>query len=227
MQSTLENHRREKERLIAEQEKEGQPRHVAQIRRAKTSLPESESNISSLSNEPVAQPHPTSIAHLCPSEGTSNINVICSWSASVGEEDQHETIVGQHHLRNMLIRPQNKSKGCPLSMTAKHLEKVCHDFDASSHLDVDVEITFRNRLVETTVDFEFALNHQPEFDFMGTTSFKWSLRGGEEIVVPLKARFYAGGVYNLQSVRLTVLNSNAPVPYLFPLQWTIFVEEDA
>ena len=76
-------------------------------------------------------------------------------------------------------------------------------------------------------DFELDLNHQPEFDFIGTTSFKWSLRGGEEIVVPLKARFYAGGVYNLQSVRLTVLKSNAPVPYLFPLQWTIFVEEDA
>ncbi len=227
MQSTLENHRIEKERLITEQEKEGQPRHVAQIRRAKTSLPESESNISSLSNEPVAQPHPTSIAHLCPSAGTSNINVICSWSASVGEEGQHETIVGQHHLRNMLIRPQNKSKGCPLSLTAKHLEKVCHNFDTSSHLDVDVEVTLRNRLVETTVDFELDLNHQPEFDFIGTTSFKWSLRGGEEIVVPLKARFYAGGVYNLQSVRLTVLKSNAPVPYLFPLQWTIFVEEDA
>mmetsp|Transcript_27462 Transcript_27462/g.55151 ORF Transcript_27462/g.55151 Transcript_27462/m.55151 type:complete len:1702 (+) Transcript_27462:4357-9462(+) len=223
--STLENHRREKERLLAEQEKEGQPRHVAQIRRAKTTLPGGESNLSSSSNEPVAQPHPTSIAHLCPSEGTSNINVVCSWSASVGEGGQYETIVGQHHLRNLLLRPQNKSKGCPLAMTAKHVEKVCHDFDASSHLDVDLEITLRNRLVETDVDFEFALDHQPEFDFVGTTSFKWSLRGGEEITVPMKARFYAGGVYNLQSVRLTVLKSEAPLPYLFPLQWTILVEE--
>ena len=198
---------------------------MAQIRRAKTTLPGGESNLSSSSNEPVAQPHPTSIAHMCPSEGTSNINVVCSWSASVGEGGQYETIVGQHHLRNLLIRPQNKSKGCPLAMTAKHVEKVCHDFDASSHLDVDLEITLRNRLVETDVDFEFALDHQPEFDFVGTTSFKWSLRGGEEITVPMKARFYAGGVYNLQSVRLTVLKSEAPVPYLFPLQWTILVEE--
>ena len=226
MQSTLENHRVEKERLLAEQEKEGQPRHVAQIRRAKTSLPERESNLSSSSNEPVAQPHPTSIALLCPSGGTSNINVVCSWSARVGEGGQNEIIVGQHHLRNLLIRPQNKSKGCPLAMTAKHLEKVRHNFDASPHLDVDIEVTLRNRLVETTVDFEFALDHQPEFDFVGTTSFKWSLVGGEEIIVPMKARFYAGGVYNLQSVRLTVLKSDAPIPYLFPLQWTIHVEEE-
>lgn len=199
---------------------------MAQIRRDKTSLPSEESNLSSSSIEPVVPPHPTSIARLCPSEGTSNVNVICSWSASVGEEDrQSETIVGQHHLRNLVVRPQNKSKGCPLSMTAKHMTKVCHDFDASSHLDVDVEITLRNRLVETSVDFEFALDQQPEFDFVGSTSFKWSLRGGEEVTVPLKARFYTGGVYNLQSVRLTVLKSEASLPYLFPLQWTILVEE--
>ena len=218
----------EKERLLAEQEKEGQPRHVAQIRRAKTSLQEGESSLSSSpSDGSTTQPHPTSIAQLCPSEGTSNINVICSWSASVGEEDQIDTIVGQHHLRNLLIRPQSKSKGCPLAMTAKHLEKVCHDFNASSHLDVDLEVTLRNRLVETDVEFEFVLDPQPEFDFVGTTSFQWSLRGGEEITIPIKARFYAGGVYNLQSVRLTVLKSEASVPYLFPLQWTILVEEDA
>jgi hypothetical protein len=222
--STLESHRIEKERILAEQEKEGQPRHVAQIRRAKTSLPSEESNLSS-SNEPVAQPHPTSIARLCPSKGTSNINVICSWSASVGEGGQNESIVGQHHLRNLLVRPQNKSKGCPLAMTAKHIAKVSHDFDVSPQLDVDLDITLRNRLVETSVDFEFALEHRPDFDFVGSTSFKWSLSGGEEVTVPLKARFYSGGVYNLQSVRLTVLKSEASVPYLFPLQWTILVED--
>jgi len=110
-------------------------------------------------------------------------------------------------------------------MTAKHIATVCHDFDVSSHLDVDLEITLRNRLVETGVDFEFDVDNQPEFDFVGSTSFKWSLRGGEKITVPLKARFYTGGVYNLQSVRLTVLKSEASVPYLFPLQWTILVED--
>ena len=224
LQSTLESRRIEKERILAEQEKEGQPRHVAQIRRAKTSLPSEESNLSS-SNEPVAPPHPTSIARLCPSKGTSNINVICSWSASVGEGGQNESIVGQHHLRNLLVRPQSKSKGCPLAMTAKHIAKVSHDFDVSPQLDVDLDITLRNRLVETSVDFEFALEHRPDFDFVGSTSFKWSLSGGEEVTVPLKARFYSGGVYNLQSVRLTVLKSEASVPYLFPLQWTILVED--
>jgi len=47
--STLQSHRIEKEMLVAEQEKEGQPRHVAQIRREKSSLPEQESNVLSSS----------------------------------------------------------------------------------------------------------------------------------------------------------------------------------
>ena len=56
------------------------------------------------------------------------------------------------------------------------------------------------------MDFEFALDHA-DIDFVGTTCFHWSLSGGDEISVPLKARIYSAGVYNLQSVRLTVTNS--------------------
>ena len=89
---------------------------------------------------------------------------------------------------------------------------------------MDLEIVICNRLIETAVDFEFAVDHQPEFDFVGITCFGWSLLGGDELSVPLKALIYSGGVYNLQSVRLTVLSGDTSVPYLFPLQWNIVVD---
>ena len=79
--------------------------------------------------------------------------------------------------------------------------------------------------MEANIDFEFSLDHQSSFDFIGTTCFRWMLSGGDEVSVPINARFYTGGVYNLQSVRLTVLKREISVPYLFPLQWIIVVEE--
>lgn len=104
-------------------------------------------------------------------------------------------------------------------------------FDNASNLDfffqqdLDLEVIVRNRLVEADVRFEFSLDEHPTFDFIGMSSFSWKLSGGEEINVPLKARIYSGGVYNLQCVRLTVLKGESSIPYLFPLQWTITVEE--
>jgi hypothetical protein len=88
-----------------------------------------------------------------------------------------------------------------------------------------LEVTVRNRLVGADVDFEFALDHQRAFDYLGTSSFTWKLSGGDEINVPLKARIYSGGMYNLQNVRLTIIKGDSLVPYLFPLQWTVMVEE--
>jgi hypothetical protein len=90
---------------------------------------------------------------------------------------------------------------------------------------LDVEVIVRNRLVEANVKFEFAFDHQPSFDFIGTSSFTWELSGGDEVKVPIKARLYSGGLYNLQSVRLTVLKGESSIPYLFPLQWTVLVDE--
>lgn len=141
-------------------------------------------------------------------------------------ESGDDTIHGQHHLRNLLVRPLNQSKGCPLALTAKYKPKVSHNFDEGP-LDEDIVITIRNRLIETEVEFEFAIDHQPGFDFVGTTCFNWSLSGLGEIAVPLKARIYSGGAFNLQNVRLTVLKAGTPVPYLFPLQWTMLVEDGA
>lgn len=82
-----------------------------------------------------------------------------------------------------------------------------------------------NRLVETDVKFQFALDDQPSFDFIGASSFTWMLSGGDQIQVPLKVRVYSGGIYNLQCVRLTVLKGDSSIPYVFPCQWSVVVEE--
>ena len=120
----------------------------------------------------------------------------------------------------------NKTKGCPLALTAKYEPKVQHNFDKGP-LDEDIIITIRNRLIETDVEFEFTVTDQPGLDYVGTTSFSWSLSGGNEISVPLTARMYSGGVYNLQSVRLTVLKEGTHTAYLFPLQWRCVAEDSA
>jgi len=219
-------HKLDMERMAAEQEKDGQPRHVSQIRRAKGDGEFTDVDLldAETSHAP-PKAHPTSISSLCPVSGSSNINIICCWAAIVEVGGGDEIIRGQHHLRNLLVRPQNKSKGCPLALTVKHKAHLVHDFSYGP-LTVDLEITIRNRLVESPVDFEFALENQNGFDFVGCTCFKWNLSGGSEITVPLKALFFKSGVYNLQSVRLTVLKTDVPVPYLFPLQWTVTIDDE-
>ena len=135
----LHTHRVEKERLAAEQEKEGQPRHVAQIRRARTSLPTTDQDASSSDVQTCSAAHPTSISSLCPSNDASNINIICCWSALVGDDKK---VHGQHHLRNLMVRPQIKSKGCPLALTANHKSTVSHDFHARPLVSAIVIIDF-------------------------------------------------------------------------------------
>ena len=121
--------------MLADQEQTGQPRHVAQIRRAKTTLGQD----STVSERPStvsdaalrAASHPTSLASFCPLVGGgSHINIVCCWSAIVGKDVTDETFIfGQHHLRNLLVRPLNKSKSCPLALTAKYKPHVFHNFD--------------------------------------------------------------------------------------------------
>ena len=94
--------------------------------------------------------------------------------------------------------------------------------------DENIEIIIRNRLIESEVEFQFVIDHQPGVDFVGTTCFNCSLSGLDELTVPLKARIYSGGVFNLQNVRLTVpKEAGTTVPYLFPLQWTMVVKDSA
>jgi len=247
--TALDAHEKEMARRAAEQEESNQPRHVAQIRREKSSM-ESEKSGSSHSNNGQTTPgndtgsqsssgngdlvgkselsyHPTSIMNLCPpEESSSKINVICTWTAFSSGNAEDEVIYGQHHLRQLAVRPQAKSKGCPLTITANHRSEIEHDFTGGP-MKMDIEVTVRNRLVESPVEFEFALERQADFELIGAERFRWTLDGGDEIVVPLHAIMSSSGIYNLQSLRLTVFVDNLQVPYLFPFQWIVKVNPNA
>lgn len=90
----------------------------------------------------------------------------------------------------------------------------------------------KNRLVGADVEFEFEVDQQPDFEFMGAECFQWKLSGGEELIVPLQVVFSNYGLYNLQSVRLTVFSKDSGPSssstkkrneFLFPFQWILKV----
>mmetsp|Transcript_18464 Transcript_18464/g.52988 ORF Transcript_18464/g.52988 Transcript_18464/m.52988 type:complete len:1404 (-) Transcript_18464:37-4248(-) len=222
--AALNAHTEEQARITAEQENEGQPRHVSQIRRDKSALKDKEESDAQEDGGGEAH-HPTSIASLCPKKANSEINLICAWSTTGATSD--EKVVGQHHLRQLAVRPRRKSKGCPLMVTARHKSEVSHNFAAAGPLHTEIEVTVSNRLVETEVDFEFGLDRQPSFEFIGAESFKWTLGGEDELVVPLTVEISRSGVYNLQSLRLTVKREEVEIPYYFPWQWIIKVSDNS
>lgn len=87
-----------------------------------------------------------------------------------------------------------------------------------------MEISIRNRLVKSNVEFEFSLCTKQDFDFIGSSQFKWKLEGGEVLSFPLKAVIFSDGIYDLQCVKITVYNQDGmEMPYIFPLQWIVKV----
>jgi hypothetical protein len=80
-------------------------------------------------------------------------------------------------------------------------------------------------LVESAVDFQFCAEQPDCFELIGAERFNATLEGGDELTIPLEALVQSAGVYNLQQVRLTVSVDDAVVPYLFPLQWLVTVED--
>lgn len=89
---------------------------------------------------------------------------------------------------------------------------------------VDMEISIRNRLVKSNIEFEFSLCDHVDFEFAGSTQFTWKLKGGEALVFPLKAVLCSDGIYDLQCVKVTVYNEDgSEKPYVFPLQWIVKV----
>ena len=116
-------------RMEAEQEKEGKhPRSIAQIRRANAPDDNRSQLSTKISSERGKRSHPTSLDCLCsPEERSSEINVICSW-ATLG---QKEKLIGQHHLRQLAVRPEYSSKGCPILISANYNSEFSHDFSQS------------------------------------------------------------------------------------------------
>jgi len=123
--------------IEAEKEEGTHPRSISQIRKtnrdSNNQVESSESHSDGLvtdrtyNNGNHRSYHPTSIASLCPPiDINSKINVICSWGTTENQDNQ--TIVGRHHLRHLVVQPELKSKGCPLTMTSKYKTNICHDF---------------------------------------------------------------------------------------------------
>jgi hypothetical protein len=104
---------------------------------------------------------------------------------------------------------------------------LTHNFSADGPALVSFEVTVRNRLVDAAVDFEFSVERPKTFEFTGAESFAWNLDGGDELTIPLKAIIPVAGVYNLQKIRLTVVREDKSVPYLFPLQWMVTVNDSS
>ena len=61
-------------------------------------------------------PHPASLSALCPI-GLSLLNMVVVWGASGGRR-------GQHHIRGLVIRPQNADTQCPLVLTMEYPHNV-------------------------------------------------------------------------------------------------------
>jgi ER-Golgi trafficking TRAPP I complex 85 kDa subunit len=202
-------------RAAAQSDEKNQVRSIASIRRANTV-----DSISDRNEVMIHDSHPTSIERLCLSTETANtIHVVCSWTAHDG------TIRGLHHIRGLVVRPLNdtKSVGCPITVTATHPSVFSNDFNVGPAM-IPFKVTLRNKLVESTVEFEFAMDHSDTFDFTGPERYCTALKGGEELSIPFRALIPVPGVYNLQKVRLVVSNGEPiPVSYVFPLQWLVTV----
>ena len=197
------------------------PRSIAQIRRANTdsSAPSTGTGAEEIGPSDVTTAHAVSIERLCPrSQDNEEVQIVCSWMG----EDAH--LRGQHHIRGLFVHPIDKTRGCPITLTAQHPSYFSNDFD-SGPANIPVSITLRNILVKYPVNFEFALERPESFDFVGPESFRTKLVGGEALTVPLHALIPAAGVYNLQRVRLTVEKGEL-VSYLFPLQWLVSVVDE-
>ena len=196
------------------------PRSIAQIRRANTDTSAPSSATGTGLKEIAASDVSTaqaSIERLCPrSQDKEEVHIVCSW---IGED---ASLRGQHHIQGLCVRPLDKTRGCPITLTAQHPSCFSNDFD-SGPASIPVSITLRNILVKCPVNFEVALERPESFDFVGAESFKTKLLGGEELTVPLHALIPAAGVYNLQRVRITVEKGEL-VSYLFPLQWLVSVD---
>mmetsp|Transcript_30971 Transcript_30971/g.35790 ORF Transcript_30971/g.35790 Transcript_30971/m.35790 type:complete len:535 (+) Transcript_30971:917-2521(+) len=213
---------------------------------------------------PLDEPNNMSMIHLiCAWQSTScRASAADVYSQEGGRDSGDDIVSGLHYLLDLPVRPHTRGKGCPLTVTAKHKSDVYHNF-RSGPLEIDLEVTVRNRIAEQLlpmnsnsssklsknkpfsspsseeVEFEFVMLDQPEFQLLGADSFQWKLDCGDELVVPLKAVFSSGGIYNLQSVRLTIFDTHKSksrndssgakvtkkVPYLFPLQWLIKVHD--
>ena len=75
--------------------------------------------------------------------------------------------------------------------------------------------------------FEVQVEQPKYFDFIGAQSLQWSLKGSEELTLPMKAVIPNPGVYNLQSLKILIDEGDGDdsdaAAYDFGVQWIVNV----
>jgi hypothetical protein len=214
-QATWKSHQLELFRIenAPESEKE-HPRSIASIRRANTS----DTGSSELDGE-MMDCHPTSIASLFPQDlGASMVHLICSWRAILGQE----VVRGEHHIRQVMVRPLKAFHGCPVSVTVSHPTTVSHDF-GNGPAYVPLQIRLSNRLLETPVNFLYSLDPS-SCDLIGTKTHCFNLEPNGEVSLSLQALIARPGIFDLQALRLSVRQGNEDLSYQFSQQWLVSVK---
>jgi hypothetical protein len=94
------------------------------------------------------------------------------------------------------------------------------------------KIVLQNQLVKSSVTFDVEVQKPKYFDFIGAQCLQWTLEGGQDLVLPMKAVFPSPGVYNLQTIKVTLKNDedvmdskddDGEAAYDFGVQWLINV----
>ena len=98
-----------------------------------------------------------------------------------------------------------------------------------------MKIVLRNQLVKSSVKFDVEVLKPKYFDFIGAQCLQWTLEGGQEMELPMKAVISSPGVYNLQSIKVTLedeksgeesTDAEGSVAYDFGVQWLIHVTSE-
>lgn len=171
------------------------PRSIASIRRANASEIRDEDTL----NSNRIENHPTSIANL--SSSASKIDLVCAWRAILGQE----VVRGEQYLRGIPIHPQTFCQGCPIIATVDHAASpILHDFSLLGPALVNMVVTLKNRMLETSVKFTLCWEPLSTFELIGTTEQTLELDGNEDVAIPFQALIQRTGIYNLQVLRFDV-----------------------
>jgi hypothetical protein len=202
---------------------EAQPRSISAIRRANTSDINKDDNPFTYDNI-TSDFHPTSIAKLCHSQSSaSKVHIICSWTANASSTDG-EFVRGEHHLRSLSVRPESSVRGCPIVATASYEASHLHDFSQGPAV-VTFAVTFTNKMIKTSIDFEVSIDNTQTLEFIGGDCIPMSLKGGEDITIPMQVTIHTPGVHDLQALKLYISLEGALQIYKLPPQWLVKVEE--
>jgi hypothetical protein len=115
--------------------------------------------------------------------------------------------------------------GCPVAATVAHPSSLSHDFSKSPVL-VPMKVTLRNRMLESPVEFQISLQPTANFELIGAKMHKFKLDASEEVTIPYQALVTKSGTYDLQALRLTIMEETE-ITYELSQQWLVSLKDTA